>query len=123
MGVGDSRRPQLAITFILTTILIDTIGFGMIAPVMPELIRELSGEGFAEAVRYGGALMFLFAAVQFFAAPILGNLGEALLKHPAMDVNGFIDVPCFPLSFGSNVEHRRLAGVLESGCEVVHGAG
>jgi DHA1 family tetracycline resistance protein-like MFS transporter len=70
--------------FILVTILIDTIGFGMIAPVMPELISELTGEGFAVAARYGGYLMFLFAAVQFVAAPILGNLSDRFGRRPVL---------------------------------------
>lgn len=77
-------RHRHAISFILVTILIDTLGFGMIAPVMPELISELTGEGFAEAARYGGGLMFLFAAVQFVAAPILGNLGDRFGRRPVL---------------------------------------
>lgn len=79
-GGGNSH----AISFILITILIDTLGFGMIAPVMPELISGLTGEGFAEAARYGGSLMFLFALVQFFAAPILGNLGDRFGRRPIL---------------------------------------
>lgn len=79
-----SNKPSRAVSFILITILIDTIGFGMIAPVMPELIREMTGEGFAEAARYGGYLMFLFASVQFVAAPILGNLGDRFGRRPIL---------------------------------------
>lgn len=84
MSSDGPRKANRAILFILVTILIDTIGFGMIAPVMPALIREMTGEGFAEAARYGGSLMFLFAAVQFVAAPILGNLGDRFGRRPVL---------------------------------------
>ena len=33
-----------ALTFIFMTVLIDTIGFGIVMPVMPRLIMELTGE-------------------------------------------------------------------------------
>ena len=74
-------------SFVLITVLIDTIGFGMIAPVVPELIQELTGEGLSEAARYGGWLMFAFAGVQFFAAPLLGNLSDRVGRRPVLLVS------------------------------------
>lgn len=70
--------------FILIAVLIDTIGFGIIAPVTPELIMELTGETLSEAALYGGWLMFLYAITQFFAAPILGNLSDRFGRRPVL---------------------------------------
>jgi DHA1 family tetracycline resistance protein-like MFS transporter len=86
-GTPAPRHSSAATTFILITIALDTIGFGMIAPVMPELIREVTGEGLAEAARYGGYLMFLFAGVQFFAAPLLGNLSDRFGRRSVLLVS------------------------------------
>ena len=79
------RDPHARATaFILITILIDTIGFGIIIPVIPELIMELTGEGFSEAARYGGWLLFLYALMQFFFAPVLGNLSDHFGRRPVL---------------------------------------
>ncbi|MFK7896828.1 MAG: TCR/Tet family MFS transporter [Myxococcota bacterium] len=80
----EKADTRFGVGFILIAILIDTLGFGMIAPVMPNLIDELTGEGLSQAARYGGALMFLFAVVQFFAAPILGGLSDRFGRRPVL---------------------------------------
>ena len=64
--------------------LIDSIGFGIIIPVMPELIMQLSGDGLSEAARYGGWLNFVYAITQFFCAPIIGNLGDRFGRRPVL---------------------------------------
>jgi DHA1 family tetracycline resistance protein-like MFS transporter len=73
-----------ATIFILITILLDTIGFGIIAPVMPELIMELTGEGIGQAARYGGWLLFIYAVMQLFFAPVLGNLSDRFGRRPVL---------------------------------------
>ncbi len=78
---GSSRR---ALTFIFITVLIDMIGFGIIIPVMPELIMELTGEGLSRAALYGGWLLFLYALMQFFFAPIIGNLSDRFGRRPVL---------------------------------------
>jgi DHA1 family tetracycline resistance protein-like MFS transporter len=65
-----------ALAFIAVTLLLDTIGFGLIMPVYPRLLVELTGESLSRAAIYGGWLGFVFAAMQFVFAPILGNLSD-----------------------------------------------
>ena len=63
-----------ALTFIFITMLVDTIGLGIIIPVTPAIIAQLTGQGLSDAARWGGWLMFVFALMQFFCAPVIGNL-------------------------------------------------
>lgn len=69
-----SRKHALA--FIAVTLLLDTIGFGLIMPVMPRLLVELTGDNLSRAAVYGGSLGFVYAAMQFVFAPVLGNLSD-----------------------------------------------
>jgi len=75
---------QAAIGFIFVTILIDTIGFGIIIPVLPDLIMELTHGTTSEAARIGGWLLFAFAIVQFLFAPVLGGLSDRFGRRPIL---------------------------------------
>jgi len=83
---GAVPRPagKSAVIFIFITVLVDTIGFGIIIPVVPALIMELTGEGLSRAALYGGWLWFAYALVQFFAAPVLGNLSDRVGRRPVI---------------------------------------
>lgn len=73
-----------ALAFIFITILVDVIGLGIIIPVVPKLIENLTGEGLSEASRYGGWLMFSFAAMQFLCSPIMGGLSDKFGRRPVL---------------------------------------
>ena len=79
----SSKRPA-ALAFIFFTILIDVIGLGIIIPVVPTLIRELTGEGLSRASQYAGWLTFAYASVQFVAAPVLGGLSDRFGRRPVL---------------------------------------
>ena len=76
----DNRAVPLA----LAAVMIDTIGFGVIAPVMPELLTTLGHTDIEHATRVGGWLMVVFAATQFIAGPILGNLSDRFGRRPVL---------------------------------------
>ena len=65
-----------AIGFIFVTILIDVIGFGVIIPVMPDLISQLKHVPTNTAATYGSWLMSAYAITQFICAPIIGGLSD-----------------------------------------------
>lgn len=76
----DNRAVPLA----LTAVLIDTVGFGVIAPVMPKLLTSLGRIDIEHATRVGGWMMVVFAGMQFFAGPILGNLSDRFGRRPVL---------------------------------------
>ena len=79
------RAPgKLALVFVLLTVLMDTVGLGIIIPVTPELIMELTGEGLSRASIFGGWLAFSYAMMQFVCAPILGNLSDRFGRRPIL---------------------------------------
>ena len=73
-----------SVVFTFITVLVDAIGFGIILPVMPELIMKLTGEGLSQASIYGGWLWFAYAVMQFFCAPVLGNLSDRFGRRPVI---------------------------------------
>jgi len=73
-----------SLIFIFITILVDVIGLGIIIPVVPKLIEDLTGEGLSQASKYGGWLVFSFAAMQFFFSPIMGGLSDRFGRRPIL---------------------------------------
>lgn len=80
---------RATLIFIFITVMIDAIGIGIIMPVMPSLIEEVTGEGISAAARYGGYLMASFGIMQFIFGPIVGNLSDAYGRRPVFLVSLF----------------------------------
>jgi MFS transporter, DHA1 family, tetracycline resistance protein len=81
---ADRKNSRLTLICILVTILLDMVGYGIIVPVLPELIKELTGGGVAEAAVYGGWLVFVYASMQFLFSPVLGNLSDHFGRRPVL---------------------------------------
>ena len=81
---------RLPLAFILITVMLDTIGLGLIIPVMPDLIREVDGGGLAVAAVWGGVLTTVFAVMQFLFAPIMGSLSDRYGRRPILLATLFV---------------------------------
>ncbi len=79
------RQPgKHALRFIFFTVLIDTIGFGIIMPVMPQLIMTLTGAAIDHATLLAGFLLTTYALLQFACGPIMGNLSDRFGRRPVL---------------------------------------
>jgi DHA1 family tetracycline resistance protein-like MFS transporter len=79
-----TTRRQAGIAFILLTVLLDVIGFGIIIPVLPELVTDLLGGDSNAASTYYGFIAASFALMQFLFAPLLGALSDQVGRRPVI---------------------------------------
>ena len=73
-----------AVPIVLAILLLDSIGFGIVLPVLPDLIVHLGQVSLAEATRIAGYMLVAYAVAQFFAGPVLGNLGDRFGRRPIL---------------------------------------
>ena len=77
-----SRKATMS--FIFVTLLIDVTGLGIIIPVFPKLIGTLTGGNISQVSLWGGVLTVIYAVMQFFCAPIIGNLSDKYGRRPVL---------------------------------------
>ncbi|WP_156455477.1 MFS transporter [Sphingomonas sp. CCH5-D11] len=70
------RFEHRAVPIAVIAMLIDSIGFGIVLPVLPSLIVELGKVPLAEATRIGGYMLAVYAVTHFFAGPVIGSLSD-----------------------------------------------
>ncbi len=74
----------MSIVFVLITLGLDALGVGIIAPIVPGLVQQLAHLPPERAAPWVGALIAVYAATQFFAAPILGALSDRFGRRPVI---------------------------------------
>ncbi len=82
-------QSKKALTFIFITLLIDCTGIGIIIPVVPALIQQLTGATVSGAATYGGWLTFAYASMQFLFSPVLGGLSDRFGRRPIILISLF----------------------------------
>ncbi len=75
---------RLPLIFILLTVTLDAIGIGLIFPVMPDLIRNVTHGDLSQAAIWGGILSTSFAVMQFLFGPVIGSLSDRYGRRPIL---------------------------------------
>jgi DHA1 family tetracycline resistance protein-like MFS transporter len=75
---------KAALTFVLLTVFIDSLGFGIIIPSLPPVIMQLTGESEGTASLWGGYLMSVYALLQFLIAPVFGAMSDRFGRRPLL---------------------------------------
>ncbi|MBX7501487.1 TCR/Tet family MFS transporter [Qipengyuania sp. YG27] len=78
------RHRRRAMGFLFAVVLVDMIGFGIVMPVLPQLIMHLGEIAVDKAALWAGWLGAGYAAMQFVFAPILGNLSDRYGRRPVL---------------------------------------
>ncbi|WP_457300905.1 MFS transporter, partial [Phyllobacterium sp. P5_D12] len=78
----DPILAKRGLTLVFMILLLDIIGIGIIVPVLPEYLEELTGTDVGNAAIYGGWLLFAYAGMQFVFAPLIGNLSDRFGRRP-----------------------------------------
>jgi DHA1 family tetracycline resistance protein-like MFS transporter len=80
---------RAAFTFILILVAFDFLAFGIIAPVLPDLIRQFEGGDFARASSITGYFGFAWATMQFIFSPLLGGWSDRFGRRPVILISCF----------------------------------
>ncbi len=85
----DPTLKRRASRFVLLTVLIYSMGFGIIMPVLPDLIKHLAHVDAAEAARIGAWVGATYGFFQILLMPAVGNLGDRFGRRPVFLVSLF----------------------------------
>lgn len=79
-----TKPGRAAFLFILVTVTLDFLAFGIIAPVLPNLIIQFEGGNIAKAAYITGYFGFAWALMQFIFSPVLGAWSDRFGRRPVI---------------------------------------
>lgn len=78
----SEREKAAAKRFVLFTVFLYALGFGIIIPVLPTFIMILEDVNLADATFIGGLIAASYALFQFLLGPLIGNLSDRYGRRP-----------------------------------------
>lgn len=113
------RGRKAAFAFVFITVFLDLLAMGLIVPVLPNLVNEMTGGDLSAAALMVGAFSFAWAAMQFLFMPILGGLSDQIGRRPILLISNFGQAISLVLTavspgFGVLLVSRMLSGAVSA---------
>lgn len=85
----NNNKAKSGFFFVFLTVALDMLSIGIIIPIMPHLINQLSGGDISHAAIVAGWFGTGWAIAQFFSSPILGSLSDHYGRKPIFLISNF----------------------------------
>lgn len=76
--------PSKSVLVVLFTVVLNMTGVGLVWPILPTLVQQLSGGNISETAAIYGMIAVIFSIMQFLFAPMLGALSDRIGRRPVM---------------------------------------
>ncbi len=86
MTLPDASAPRrtAAFGFIFASALMNSVSFGIMIPVLPNLIKEFAGGDTASASQWNTLFASVWGLMQLFVGPVLGMLSDRIGRRPVL---------------------------------------